>query len=84
MLVGPIVLHFDCAWNNKFPITKTQISLVCVCLSSWRVTDEVLFLKLYVQMVNFEAHFVDERFMQLFDNDVVDDMAMGLAIQYQD
>ncbi len=42
------------------------------------------FLKLYVQMVKFEAHFVDERFMQLFDNDVVDDMAMGLAIQYQD
>jgi hypothetical protein len=36
-------------------------------------------------MVNFEAHFVDERFfMQLFDNDVVDDMAMGLGIQYQD
>jgi hypothetical protein len=35
-------------------------------------------------MVKFEAHFVDERFMQLFDNDVVDDMAMGLAIQYQD
>jgi hypothetical protein len=39
------------------------------------------FLKLYVQMVKFATHFVDERFMQLFDND---DMAMGLAIQYQD
>jgi hypothetical protein len=35
-------------------------------------------------MVKFATHFVDERFMQLFDNDVVDDMAMGLAIQYQD
>lgn len=53
-------------------------------LSSCRVTHEVLFLKLYVQMVNFAAHFVDERFMQLFDNDVADDMAMGLAVQYHD
>ncbi len=55
-----------------------------MCLSSCRVADEVLFLKLYVQMVNFEVHFVDETFMQLFDNDFVDDMAMGLAVQYQD
>lgn len=47
-----------------------------MCLSSCRVTDEVLLLTLYVRMVNFEAHFVDERFTQLFDDDV-DDVAMG-------
>jgi hypothetical protein len=35
-------------------------------------------------MVNFATHFVHERFMQLFDNDVFDDMAMGLAVQYHD
>jgi hypothetical protein len=39
---------------------------------------KLLFTIFKVQMANFEALLNLEKFMQVFDNDVVDDMAMRL------
>jgi len=32
-----------------------------------------------VQIINIEAFYIDESFMQVFDNDGVDDMVIGLV-----
>jgi hypothetical protein len=32
-----------------------------------------------VQIINIEAFYVDENFMQVFDNDGIDDMVIGLV-----